>query len=118
MHNHLAELAGGLWWVCLQNHGGLFEVYASPGEDVHMVIVNACAEDGPSHQFRPLGAFYCNYMGPGIISIEEEDPHFDSVGSVKRHVAAIKQVIDLLLKEAYAGTTISFNDLPALKDSP
>ena len=38
-------------------HGGLFEVYSTPGSDIHMVIVNSCAQDGPLDQFRPLGAF-------------------------------------------------------------
>jgi hypothetical protein len=50
-----------------------------------------------------------------VISIEEEDPHFDGVQSRKRHVTAIKQVIDILLKEGYPGTHIRFNELPALR---
>jgi hypothetical protein len=50
-----------------------------------------------------------------VISIEDEDPHFDGAGSRKRHVKAIKQVIDILLQEGFPGTQIQFNDLPALK---
>ncbi len=96
-------------------NGGLFEVYTQPGFDLHMIIVNSCPEDGPSDMFRPLGAFYLNYLNPGVISIEEEDPHYDGVESRKRHVAAVKQVIDILLKEGYPGTHIKFNDLPPLK---
>ncbi|MBT5967772.1 MAG: hypothetical protein HOG61_00170, partial [Nitrospina sp.] len=52
---------------------------------------------------------------PGIITIEEEDPHFDGVESRGRHVSAIKQVIDILLKEGFSGVKISFKELPALK---
>ena len=57
--------------------GGLFEVYSTPGQDIHMIIVNSCPEDEPLEKFRPLGAFYLNYLNPGTISMEEDDPHFD-----------------------------------------
>lgn len=99
----------------IQN-GGLFEVY--PGEDptMVMVIVNSCCDGDQINSLRPLGAFYCNFTAPGVISIEEEDPHYDGTESRKRHVKAIKQVIDILLKKGYPGTQISFNDLSALKD--
>ena len=95
--------------------GGLFEVYPDHGENLFMIIVNSCSESDSVHQLRPLGAFYCNYVGPGVITIEEEDPHFDGTESRKRHVTASKQVIDILLKDGFPGTQISFNDLPALK---
>ena len=97
--------------------GGLFEVYTTPGTDIHMVIVNSCSENGPLEQFRPLGAFYLNYTRLGAITIEVEDPHFDGMESRKRHVAAIRQVIDLLIEHAFPGTEISFNDLPGLAGS-
>ena len=96
-------------------NGGLFEVYPDPDENLFMVIVNSCSESDSKHQLRPLGAFYCNYAGPGVITIEEEDFHFDGTGSYKRHVTAIKQVIDILLKKGFPGIHISFNDMPALK---
>lgn len=92
--------------------GGLFEVYSMPGEDMHMIVVNSSSPD--DKKFRPLGGFYCNYMRPGAISIEEDDPHFDGAESRKRHVAAIKQVIDIIIKHGFPGTKISFDDLPAL----
>ena len=95
--------------------GGLFEVYPDPTESLFMVIVNSCSESDLKVQFRPLGAFYCNYSGPGVITIEEEDPHFDGAESRRRHITAIKQVIDILLKRGFPGTCISFNDMPALK---
>ena len=96
-------------------NGGLFEVYPDPDENLFIIIVNSCSESDPKHQLRPLGAFYCNYAGLGVITIEEEDPHFDGAESRKRNVTAIKQIIDILLKKGFPGTHISFNDMPALK---
>ena len=97
------------------NNGGLFEVYPDPEGNLFMVIVNSCSELDSKHRLRPLGSFYCNYAGPGVITIEEEDPHFDGVESRSRHVVAIKQVIDILIAEGFPGTKISFKELPALK---
>jgi len=98
------------------NNGGLFEVYPGPNPNMAMMIVNSCSgEEEPLNSLRPLGAFYCNFVAPGVISIEEEDPHFDGADSRKQHVKAIKQVIDILLEKGYPGTQISFKDLPALK---
>ena len=77
----------------IQN-GGLFEVY--PDGSVTTVVVNS--EDEPLEKFRPLGAFYCNYLGPGIISLEEQDPHHDGMSS--NHIKAIKQTIDNLQRAA------------------
>ena len=96
-------------------NGGLFEVYPDPEKNLFMIIVNSCSESDSKHQLRPLGAFYCNYAGPGLITIEEEDPYFDGSESRKRHVSAIKQVIDILFKSGFPGTHLSFNDMPALK---
>ncbi len=96
-------------------NGGLFEVYPGPDGGLTMIIVNSASEEESLDRFRPLGAFYLNYVAPGVISIEEEDPHFDGAESRKRHVKAIKQVIDILIQEGYPGTKIAFNDLPALK---
>ncbi|MBI4382664.1 MAG: hypothetical protein HY579_01355 [Nitrospinae bacterium] len=98
-------------------NGGLFEVYSTPGEDVHMVIVSSCSEDEPLERFRPLGAFYCNYLHPGSVSIEDEDPYHDGTPSTRRHVEAVKQVVDLLIQHGYPGVKIRFNDLPALRAS-
>jgi len=97
--------------------GGLFEVFSTPGQDIHMIIVNSCPEDEPIDQFRPLGAFYINYLKPGTLSIEEDDPHFDGAPARKYHVAAIRQVIDLLLQYGYPGYQLSYNDLPAIPRS-
>lgn len=102
---------------CRRNNvgaGGLFEVYSTPGQDTHMVIVNSCGEGDPSARFRPLGAFYINYLHPGALSIENEDPTHDGMPETKRHVAAIKQVIDILVEQAGPNVEIRFNDLPQL----
>ncbi|OGW19383.1 MAG: hypothetical protein A3K09_04610 [Nitrospinae bacterium RIFCSPLOWO2_12_FULL_47_7] len=90
-------------------NGGLFEVYSTPGEDVHMVVVNSCAKDNSVETLRPLGAFYCNYLRLGTISIDDEEPGYDGMESRKRHVKAIKQVIDILLRDGHPGTKIKFN---------
>lgn len=94
----------------IQN-GGLFEVYPGPDGMMKMIVVNSCAEDEPLEKFHPLGAFYCNYIGPGVISIEEEEPHHDGMPSTKRHIKAIKQAIDILIKEGYPGTKIGYKNL-------
>ena len=99
-----------------KHNSDLFEVYPGPENNMAMMIVNACSGEESMDALRPIGAFYCNFAGPGVISIEEEDPHFDGAHSRSRHVQAIKQVIDILLKEGYPGNKISFNELPALTD--
>ncbi len=84
-------------------NGGLFEVYPGPDGSMKMVVVNSSPEDEPLDQFRPIGVFYCNYLGPGIISLDEEDPHHEGMPSAKHHIKAIKQVIDNLIQPATGG---------------
>jgi len=95
----------------MKNNGGLFEVYPGPEDNMVLIVVNACSGEISFSALRPVGSFYCNFIAPGVISIEEEDPHFDGVDSRKRHVQAIKQVIDILLKEGYPGNKISITPL-------
>lgn len=76
---------------------GLFEVYPDPEGSVTTIVVNSRLENEPLEKFRPLGSFYCNYLGPGIISLEEEDPHYDGMASAKNHIKAIKQTINTLI---------------------
>ena len=76
---------------------GLFEVYPDPEGLVTTIVVNSCSENEPLENFHPLGAFFCNYLGPGIISLEEEDPHYDGIQSAKHHINAIKQTIETLI---------------------
>lgn len=77
----------------------MFEVYPGPDNST-TVIVNS--EDEPLEKFRPLGAFYCNYLGPGIISLDEADPHHDSMPSAQNQIKAIKQTIDSLARKIIA----------------
>ena len=79
----------------IQN-GGLFEVY--PDGLVTTIVVNS--KDEPVEQFHPLGAFYCNFLGPGIISLEEQNSDHDNMSSVQNHIKAIKQIIDSLTKKS------------------
>jgi len=78
--------------------GGPFEVYSDPeNKDRVTVIINACTGGSLS----PLGAFYCNYLGSGVISLED-DPRHDRAASRRRDTAALKRVIDDLLRAARA----------------
>ncbi len=83
--------------------GGLFEVYPDPEGLVTTVVVNSIQENEPLEKFLPLGAFFCNYFGPGIISLDEEDPHYDGMPSAKNHIKAIKQTIDTLISTTRRG---------------
>lgn len=87
--------------IC-RNHsiarGGPFELYPADNQG-DLVIVNAKNPDGSKDNLRPLGSFYCNYLGPGIISLDERDPDHDSVSGSALHTQAVKQVIDSLLGE-------------------
>ena len=91
---------------CKQN--ALFEIY--PGDEglQKTVIVNSSQENEPLENFKPLGSFYCNYLGEGIISLEQEDSSYDAIPSAQKHVAAIKQVIDILIKNAHPGVQLKF----------
>jgi hypothetical protein len=84
-------------------NGGLFEVYPDPDGSVTTVVVNSRQEIEPLENFRPVGAFFCNYLGSGIISLEEEDPHYDGMASAKNHIKAIKQTIDTLISSTRRG---------------
>jgi len=100
----------------MKNNGGVFEVYPGPEKNMAMMIVNARSGEDALSTLCPLGSFYCNFVAPGVISIEEEDPHFDGAESRKSHVLAIKQVIDILLKEGRPGNKITFHDLPTVRN--
>ena len=86
----------------IQN-GGLFEVYPDPDGSVITVVVNSLLENEPLENFRPVGAFFCNYLGPGIISLEEEDPHYDGMASANNHIKDIKKNIDTLISTIRGG---------------
>ncbi len=91
--------------------GGLFEIYPGENESEKMVVVNSRPGSEPLEKFCPLGTFYCNYLGPGIISLEEDDPNHDSMPSAQLHIQAIKQTIDILIEKGYPGAKICFKNL-------
>ena len=87
---------------------GPFEIY--PGEEVSqvMVIVNSRQENEPLEKFKPVGAFYCNYLGEGIISLDQKATDYDAVPSAKKYEQLLKQVINMLIEKAHPGVELPF----------
>ena len=73
-----------------------------------MVIVNSRQENEPLKHFKPLGTFYCNYLGEGIISLDQKETDYDAVPSAKKHEQLLKQVIDILIEKACPGAELHF----------
>ena len=99
---------------CKENtcrRGGAFEIYPGESDSEKMVVINSHHENEPMEKFKPLGSFYCNYMGEGIISLDEKETDYDSMPSAKEHIKAIKQVIDILIEKAYPGVPLKFPSL-------
>ena len=86
----------------------LFEIYPGDEGSQQTVIVNSRQENEPLENFKPLGAFYCNDLGEGIISIDQEESDYDAIPSAKKHVAYIKQVINILIEKAQPGAKLQF----------
>ena len=91
--------------------GGPFEIYHGEINSQIMVLVNSNHEKESIEKLKPLGSFYCNYVGEGIISLDEEEVDYDAMPSAKEHIKAIKQVIDLLIEKAYPGAQLKFPNL-------
>ena len=87
---------------------GPFEIYIGEEVSQAMVIVNSCLKDEPLDKFKPLGAFYCNYLGEGIISLDQKETGYDAMPSVKKHEQLIKQVVDILIDKACPGAELHF----------
>ena len=87
---------------------GPFEIYSGTEDLQIMVIVNSVQENEPLEKFKPIGTFYCNYMGEGIISLDQEETNYDAVPSAQKHVQVIKQVVDILIEKAYPGAQLEF----------
>lgn len=87
---------------------GPFEVYPGEEDSQVTVIVNALQENEPLEKFKPLGAFYCNYLGLGIISMDQEEAGYDAMPTAKKHARAIQQVVDILVEKAYPGAELKF----------
>lgn len=83
--------------------GGPFEVYSDPGGiNRFMVAVNSLAKENLS---KPLGSFYCNYITPGGVSLDENPHQSFSITGIESNTR-IKILIDLLFKEARPGAII------------
>ena len=92
--------------------GGPFEIYPGEINSQIMVLVNSSYEKKePIKKIKPLGSFYCNYMGEGIISFDQAEADYDTTQSVKEHIKAVKQVIDILIEKAYPGAHLKFPSL-------
>jgi hypothetical protein len=86
----------------------LFEIYPGEKGSQKTVIVNSSQENEPFENFKPLGSFYCNYLGEGIISLDQGESNYDAMPSAQKHVVSIKQVIDILIKKAYPDVQLQF----------
>ena len=91
--------------------GGPFEIYPDEINSQIMVIVNSSDEKESIEKLKPLGSFYCNYIGEGIISFDQAEADYDTTPSVKEHIKAVKQVIDILIEKAYPGAHLKFPSL-------
>ena len=79
-------------------------MYADPGGiNRFMIAVNLLSEKGSVLQ--PLGAFYCNYIEPGAISLDGGQNHEETDFSLE-NMNRIKSIIDLILREARIGKNI------------
>ena len=87
---------------------GPFEIYPGKAVSQIMVIVNLRQENQQLENFKPLGAFYCNYLGEGIISIDQKETDYDAMPSAKKHEQLLKQVIDILIEKAHSGVKLHF----------
>ena len=99
---------------CKENNrkkGGPFEIYPGEINSQIMVLVNSNYGEESIEKLKPLGSFYCNYMGEGIISFDEAEADYDVIPSAKEHIKAIKQVIDILIEKAYPGAHLKFPSL-------
>ena len=66
---------------------GPFEIYSGAQDLQIMVIVNSGQENEPLEKFKPIGAFYCNYMGEGIISLDQEEINYDAMPLSLIHIS-------------------------------
>ena len=97
---------------CRENstsEGGLFEVYSDPGGINRFMIAINILQNG-DHSLKPLGAFYCNFIAPGTISLDE-DPQYEGVPSRFENISRVKKVIDRLFRDAQSGVSVDLSDL-------
>lgn len=79
--------------------GGPYEVYPDPkGEERYLIIINSLSPGGDSAERFPLGSFYCNYQGPGTLSLME-DPAHDGDPKRLEQLERVKRRIDSFLQD-------------------
>lgn len=78
-------------------NGGILEIYDDPGGiNRIMVIINGISKE-KLEKLSPIGAFFCNYTAPGVISIDENPKH-DETADKKVYREIVKKTIDELLE--------------------
>jgi|TARA_B110000438_G_scaffold288594_1_gene322235 hypothetical protein len=94
------EIVENVIALCQKNsipNGGLLEVYDDPGGiNRIMVIINGISGE-KLEKLNPIGAFFCNYMAVGVISLEE-DPKHDETQDKKLYRQLVKETIDQLIE--------------------
>ncbi len=78
-------------------NGGILEIYDDPGGiNRIMVIINGTSGE-KLEKLSPIGAFFCNYTAPGVISIDENLQH-DATTDKKIYREIVKKTVDKLLE--------------------
>ncbi len=79
------------------SNGGMLEIYDDPGGiNRIMVIINGISGERLK-KLNPIGAFFCNYTAPGVISIDEKPDH-DETEDKKIYREIVKKTVDELLE--------------------
>ncbi len=94
------EIVEDVLALCKQHtvaNGGMLEIYDDPGGiNRIMVIINGISGE-KLEKLSPIGAFFCNYTAPGVISIDE-NPQHDETEDKKIYREIVKKTIDKLLE--------------------
>ena len=78
-------------------NGGMLEIYDDPGGiNRIMIIINGISKE-KLEKLSPIGAFFCNYTAPGVISIDE-NPQHDETADKKAYREIVKKTVDELLE--------------------
>ena len=81
-------------------NGGILEIYDDPGGINRIMIIINGISGKKLKKLNPIGAFFCNYTAPGVISIDENPDH-DETKDKKIYRSIIKKTIDELLKGGF-----------------
>ena len=81
-------------------NGGMLEIYDDPGGINRIMVIINGTSGGKIEKLSPIGAFFCNYTAPGVISIVENPTH-DEAGDKIIYRMIVKKTIDKLLEGAF-----------------